>query len=406
VGQVRAWFYYLHAVNVGLFGKQAFRNVIVTGTLAGNDGRKMSKSFGNYTDPNELMDQYGADALRFLLLQSPLLNGEDFALQDKDVADVQRKLAMAWNMYDFFTMYADVDGWEWDGNLSDPMEGLQNPLDRWVVSRVHELTAHVDRLMQGYDVPGAVSEVLPFLDDASNWYVRRSRRRFWKSGDDADKAQAYRTLHYVLTRFAVTMAPFTPFLAEELFQKLTGGELNESVHLVDWPAEGVVDKAVLDEMAVVRGYVNQALSLRAASRLKIRQPLASVTVPAKGSAMDYADILKDELNIKAVNYEADAELALDMELTPELKREGLMREVVRLVQSARKQAGLQVDDRIRLWLQTDDEALSQAIAEHADTIQAETLAQEMSVDGASETDGFKQDVHVEGAVLTVVLKIA
>ena len=179
VGQVRAWFYYVHAVNVALFGKNAFKNVITTGTLAGNDGRKMSKSFGNYTDPNELMDQYSADSLRFLLMSSPLMNGEDFSLLDKDVADIARKLSMVWNMYDFFTLYADVDGWEWNGSFDDPSNTLSNPLDQWIVSRIHQLQSEVEAAMEGYDIPSATKPILPFLDDASNWYVRRSRKRFW-----------------------------------------------------------------------------------------------------------------------------------------------------------------------------------------------------------------------------------
>ncbi|MEK7153159.1 MAG: class I tRNA ligase family protein, partial [Patescibacteria group bacterium] len=174
VGQVRAWFYYLHAVSVGLFEKNSFKNVITTGTLAGNDGRKMSKQFGNYTDPNELMDRHSADALRFLLMSSPLMNGEDFALVDKDVADVARKLNMVWNMYDFFTLYAEVDNWEWDGKLDDPSEILTNPLDIWIVSRIHQLIHEVEGHMDGYDVPNAMKPILPFLEDASNWYVRRS----------------------------------------------------------------------------------------------------------------------------------------------------------------------------------------------------------------------------------------
>lgn len=418
VGQVRAWFYYLHAVNVGLFGRQAFRNVIVTGTMAGNDGRKMSKSFGNYTDPNELMDQYSADALRFLLLRSPLLNGEDFALQDKDVADAQRKLAMAWNMYDFFTMYADVDGWEWDGSLADPMGGLINPLDRWVVSRVHELTAHVDKLMQGYDVPGAVAEVLPFLDDASNWYVRRSRRRFWKSDDDADKDQAYRTLHYVLVRFAVTVAPFVPFLAEELFQKLTGDTLNESVHLMDWPAEGDIDQSVLDEMSDIRKGIESGLSQRAAAKLKVRQPLMSARLHVRKAPDNddrlghYLQIVKEELNVRQATLTEAAnsqqgrlpDTELDLDITPELKREGLMREVVRQVQNARKQAGLSVDDRITLSLRTEDAGLRQAIDEHIATIASETLATEITQEPLEGREGvYGTEQGIEGTQLRLSL---
>ena len=168
VGQVRAWFYYVHAVNVGLFGTHAFKNVIVTGNVAGNDGRKMSKSYGNYTDPNELMDKFSADSLRFLLLSSPLLSGEDFALQDKEVGDVARKLSMIWNMYDFFTLYAEADKWEWDGSLEDPLEDCNNPLDIWIISRLHQLVAEVEKHMDGYNLPDAMSPILPFIDDASN----------------------------------------------------------------------------------------------------------------------------------------------------------------------------------------------------------------------------------------------
>jgi isoleucyl-tRNA synthetase len=210
IPQVRAWFYYVHTVNTALFGENAFNNCIVTGTLAGNDGRKMSKSLGNFTDPNELMDKFSADSLRFLLLGSPLLNSEDFSLQDKDVGDVARKLSMIWNMYDFFTMYAEVDGWEFNGEFAD-LKNLRNPLDIWIISRLHQLKGEITKHMDNYNIPDAMSGILPFIDDASNWYVRRSRRRFWKSEDDADKNDAYATLHGVLSKLAVLLAPFTPF---------------------------------------------------------------------------------------------------------------------------------------------------------------------------------------------------
>jgi isoleucyl-tRNA synthetase len=398
VGQVRAWFYYLHAVNVGLFGHNAFKNVIVTGNISGNDGRKMSKSIGNYTDPNELMDQYSADSLRFLLLQSPVLNGEDFALQDKEVGDVARKLSMVWNMYDFFTMYAEVDGWEFDGDVSDPTEQLENPLDQWVVSRVHQLTAEVGKFMDVYDIPNAVKPILPFIEDASNWYVRRSRRRFWKSGDDTDKNNAYKTLHYVLVQLSQVMAPFTPFLAEELYQKLTGGE---SVHLLDWPVGGHVNELVVQDMELVRDYVNQGLSIRAKERQKVRQPLASVTIEKFGEFVDFTDILTEELNVKEVKQ--GNEFALDLELTPKLKQEGLMREIVRHVQAARKAAELNVDDRIKLSLSSENADLQAAIKHYSDVIKEETLAVELLND---EKFAYSTDVKVEGAVLILSLEKA
>jgi len=405
VGQVRAWFYYLHAISVGLFDQNSFNNCIVTGTLAGNDGRKMSKSYGNYTDPNELMDQFSADALRYLLLSSPLLNGEDFNLLDKDVLDVQRKLAMIWNMYDFFTMYAAVDGWEWNGSLDDPTDSLKNPLDVWIVSRLHQTQEHVTKHMDAYNIPEALSEILPFLEDASNWYVRRSRRRFWKSDDDADKDQAYTVLHYVLVQLSMTLAPFTPFLAEELYQKLTGGE---SVHLLDWSQPGVINQDELVRMAFAREVINQGLSQRAAAGIKVRQPLQSIRFEHapevfKDVDPEYEYMIMQELNVKQVTYdtsEGELQVALELSITPELRREGLMREVVRYVQNARKKAGLNVDDRIVLCLVTDDDELQQAIDEHAETITAETLAVSLGPVDAS----YEVSEEVDGKSLVITLK--
>ena len=427
IGQVRAWFYYVHAVNValaeiGAFGeagaqhKNAYSNVITTGVVAGNDGRKMSKSLGNFTDPNELMDKFSADSLRFLLLSSPLLNGEDFALHDKSVGDVARKLAMIWNMYDFFTMYAEVDGWEFYGELKDPLNEMTNPLDIWIVSRLHQLVAEVERHMDAYNIPDALSPILPFLDDASNWYVRRSRRRFWKSEDDGDKNDAYRTLHYVLVRLSYILAPFTPFLAEELYHNLTGDD--ESIHLKDWLPAGEINRAMLRDMNALRAAVNDGLSKRAAEGIKVRQPLASAKLVSTISqntpeevAQFLVDIARDELNVKSVEVVTGSELDIpevstqpsvvyDLNITPELKREGLMREIVRHVQSARKKAGLQVDDRIILQLTTNDDQLRQAINEHRATIAAETLA------SFGESNSNRSKATIEGAEFDIALHIA
>ena len=437
IGQVRAWFYYVHVVNtslasIGAFGPErakdgahmnAYRNVITTGVVAGNDGRKMSKSLGNYTDPNELMDQYSADSLRFLLLSSPLLNGEDFALQDKDVSDVARKLAMIWNMYDFFTMYAEVDGWEYSGGAvpTISLSGLNNPLDRWIVSRVHQLTTHVEKFMDEYNIPDALSEVIPFIDDASNWYVRRSRRRFWKSEDDADKEQAYQTLHYVLVRLSMVLAPFTPFLSEELYQKLTGGE---SVHLLDWPTENPTDEQVLGDMARTRELIAGGLALRMNrsdeyGQIKIRQPLSYASYTGDRLDNYYEQIMADELNVKRINWVEELSsyrpagvvtgedkpltwLELDKQLTPELESEGLSREIVRAVQKARKDAGLNVDDRIHLMLATSNEAVADAVKSWATTIQAEVLATDLTTDSVDSLDYFV-DVMVNKLPLTVGL---
>ena len=359
VGQVRAWFYYVHVVNtalaeIGAFGekakkgaKNAYKNVITTGTLAGNDGRKMSKSLGNYTDPNILMDTYSADALRFLLLSSPVLSGEDFALLDKDVSDVNRKLAMIWNVYDFFTTYAEIENID----SKDFKLKLDNPLDIWIVSRVYQLRDQITEGMTEYNIPKALEGVLPFIDDLSNWFVRRSRRRFSKNDDPEDKQNAFATLYYVLTYLAKLLAPFTPFLAEELYQKLTGSDT--SVHLLDWPETGEIDHEVIDNMARTRQIITDALALRmqksdTEDQIKIRQPLSKLTYDGDKLDSFYEQIIADEVNVKTV--ENAKEFTLDKTLTPELLAGGHAREIIRAVQSARKHAGLKQDDQIKLSL--------------------------------------------------------
>lgn len=415
IDQTRGWFYSLTAVNVALFGKSPWKNLICTGFINAADGKKMSKKLKNYTDPMELMNKTSADSFRFLMLSSPLTNGENFALADKDVMDVARKLGMIWNMYDFFTMYAEVDGWEFNGNLSDLLHDLTNPLDIWIVSRLHQLITEVERGLDSYNLQDATKPILPFLDDASNWYVRRSRRRFWKSEDDGDKNDAYRTLHYVLVRLGYMLAPFTPFLAEELYHNLTGD--NESIHFKDWLPAGEIDNSMLRDMNALRTAVNDGLSKRASEGIKVRQPLASVKLintisqdtPAE-VAQFLIDIAKDELNVKSVEIVTDSEsesaqpsVVYDLTITPELKREGLMREIVRHVQSARKQAGLQIDDRIVLSISSDDSEISQAVDAFADVIKAETLAVELN-SAADESE--KYDAKIEGKLVEISLKKA
>ena len=400
VGQVRAWFYYVHVINTALFGNNAFKNVITTGTVAGNDGRKMSKSLGNYTDPNELMDKYSADALRFLMLSSPVLAGEDFALIDKDVSDVARKLSMIWNVFDFFTMYASVDGF--DSNYAISVSKLENPLDIWLVSKVYVLRNQITAGMEAYNIPNALSEVLAFIDDLSNWFVRRSRRRFWKSEDDNDKNAAYSTLYYTLVYLAKLLAPFTPFLAEELYQKMTGAtsdsSIVESVHLLDWPEAGEIDQEVLNKMERTREMITEGLALRmqrseTEEQIKVRQPLAKFVYTGEKLDEFYEKIIAEEVNVKEVAN--GDELMLDKNLTPELRAEGFVRELIRFVQSARKKAGLEVDDRIKLSLSIEVDAKWQ------ETLKAEVLATELVKDA---NFAYDEIVKVNGENITISLE--
>ncbi|MBR3164132.1 isoleucine--tRNA ligase [Candidatus Saccharibacteria bacterium] len=449
VGQVRAWFYYVHAVNTalaeaGAFGEKngekgelnAFKNVITTGTLAGNDGRKMSKSLGNYTDPNELMDKYSADALRFLMLSSPVLSGEDFALIDKDVSDTARKLAMIWNVYDFFTMYAEVDGWGLNGKVmrdgwveggnGKPRAGaekrrFENPLDEWIVMRLYQLRDEITDGMMKYNLPAALETVLPFVDDLSNWFVRRSRRRFWKNGAGADKEEAYWTLCFVLCNLAILMAPFTPFLAEELWQKMTGGELEaeddgrgvtkaafvtDSVHLMRWPQARTIDESVLNKMTNCRAIITEGLAQRMArddeyGQIKVRQPLASLRYGGERLEEFYEKIVAEEVNVRAVEHDdtAQEKIVLDKKLTDELRREGFARELIRFVQAARKKAGLNVDDRIRLVITGAD----QIVEEYRKMISDEVLAKELALKG---NYAYDEIVKVENQQVTISLEKA
>ena len=401
VGQVRAWFYYVHVVNTALFSDIAYKNVITTGTLAGNDGRKMSKSLGNYTDPNLLMDQYSADSLRFLMLSSPVLAGEDFSLIDKDVSDVARKLSMIWNVYDFFTMYAEVDGFDSDQAMA--VSEFVNPLDIWLVSRVHQVRNQITEGMEAYNIPAALSSVLEFIDDMSNWFVRRSRRRFWKSEDDQDKLEAYSTLYYVLIYLAKILAPFTPFLAEELYQKMAGAgvvnsEIPESVHLLDWPEAGVINEVVLGQMAKTREIITAGLAERmkkteSEAQIKVRQPLAKLVYAGEKLDDFYEQIIMEEVNVKTIEH--GGALALDKTLTPELLEEGKIRELIRFVQAARKKAGLNVDDRIRLMV-------SMEVPEtYREMLMNEVLAEELVNEG---NFAYDEIVKVQGENVVISLE--
>jgi isoleucyl-tRNA synthetase len=409
VGQVRAWFYYVHAVNtalaeIGAFGekakkghKNAYKNVITTGTLAGNDGRKMSKSLGNFTDPNILMDQYSADALRFLLLSSPVLSGEDFALLDKDVSDVDRKLAMIWNVYDFFTTYAEIENVDSEEFFQSTLrKTISNPLDSWIISRMYQLRNEITAGMEEYNIPRALENVLLFIDDLSNWFVRRSRRRFSKNDDLDDKKQAFATLYYVLIYTAKLLAPFTPFLAEELYQKMTGS--TDSVHLLEWPAAGEIDEEVLAKMTHTRQIITDALALRmqksdTEQQIKIRQPLSRLTYDGEKLPDFYEQIIADEVNVKSVAN--GSELTLDKTLTEELKMEGYARDLIRAIQAARKHAGLQLDNQIKLSLSVD------LPAGYEDLVKTEVNAVEVNREGNYAHDEIAK---INGENITISLE--
>ncbi|HUD11060.1 MAG TPA: isoleucine--tRNA ligase [Candidatus Saccharimonadia bacterium] len=398
--QTRGWFYTLHALGTMLFNKPAFKNVIVNGMVLAADGKKLSKRLKNYPEPAEIFDSTGADSLRFFLMSSPVVTGEDVRFSYDAVNEVKRNVFMTlWNSFSFFSMYAEIDNWKAPSKLVEPKS--ENLLDQWLLSRLNETMAEVTKQTDAYEIARAVRPLRDLIDDLSNWYVRRSRRRFWKSDDDGDKNNAYVTLHYTLARMAQLLAPWTPFIADKLWRELTFGmDEPQSVHLSDWPSAGAINESLLDEMRLVRTTVQTALSERARAGIKVRQPLSKLSVYRdKQLSSGLQDVIAEEVNVKSVEIVGSSAKAtgLDTELTPELRAEGTMRDIVRHVQNARKESGLEVDDRIVLTLETDSDSLRSAVISHAETIKAETLAVELRSDGAND----QVPVNVNGEKLYI-----
>lgn len=375
VGQTRGWFYTLHVLAVALFGKPAFKHNVAHGIILGSDGRKMSKHLGNYPELDPTFNTLGADAVRFYLLGSSLFSGETAAFDDKALLEAQRNGIQRFkNIASFFSTYAKVDAWQPPKKLSRPRS--KNVLDVWMLTRLNQSTDEVTDFVDNYEIPKAIKVLSDLLDDTSNWFVRRSRRRFWKSEDDTDKSDAYATLHYTIMRLSQLLAPWVPFVADEVWRQVaTGMDEPASVHLSDWPQAGEWNKKVLDDMQRVRDVITEGLSQRAEHKIKVRQPLAKVTVPKLPTA--YKDIIAEELNVKNVLF-GGKKVVLDATLSDDLRAEGLMRDVVRHVQNLRKTAGLQVDDRINLYVKSADALAQRALADFGDILRRETLATAMS----------------------------
>jgi isoleucyl-tRNA synthetase len=473
--QVRGWFYTMHVLATALFDRPAFRNAVVHGIVLGSDGRKMSKSLRNYPDVYQMFDRYGSDAMRWTLMSSPVLRGGDVAVSEPVLRDsVRQVLLPLWNVWYFFSLYANAERYEAKPAVAaGPAAGALDAaalLDRYVLAKTGELVGTVGDQLDGYDISGACGTVRSFLDALTNWYVRRSRDRFW-SGDRA----AFDTLYTVLETLCRVMAPLAPLTAEEIWRGLTG---ERSVHLADWPdAAGFPpDHALVAAMDATRDVSSAALSLRKAKGLRVRLPLPALTVasPAAAALEPFADLIADEINVKSViftgdlashceqvltvvpralgprvgrrvqevikavkagdwtlvdgvpvaagvplqegEYElrlvaADAEhsaplpggegvVVLDTTVTPELAAEGLARDVVRVVQQARRDADLDVSDRIEVELSASPEAAA-AVEGYRDFVAREVLADSITV--APAVAGFAGEIGA-GEPITVALR--
>ena len=318
--QTRGWFYTLMLLGTMLFGKSPYRNVVVNGLVLAEDGKKMSKRLKNYPDPTLMLDTYGADAIRLYMIYSPVVRAENLKFSENGVKQILRDLLIPWwNAYSFFVTYANVDGFN-DGEVVVP--DSPNVLDRWICSSMETLIADVTAAMDEYDLQRAVRPFVAFIEDLTNWYIRRSRRRFWKSQNDGDKLHAYRTLRYVLVQLSKVAAPFTPFISETIYRNLKGKGDPESVHLCDFPTAraGARDLALEREMAAVQTIVKLGRQLRVDNDLKVRQPLAKILVAGVGTRLD--DLILDELNIKEIAYIADETALCDVSYKANFKTLG------------------------------------------------------------------------------------
>lgn len=406
--QTRLWFYVQHVVNTILFNKPAYKNVVVNGMIMAADGQKLSKRLQNYPPLDDVFDQEGADSLRlFLLSSSQATQTADYMRFNRDaMKDLNRNvLGTLTNSFKFFKMYADIDNWQPPKQLKT--SNKSNILDEWIIARLNQAVAEVTSKADDFKIAHAITPIFELIDDTSNWYIRRSRRRFWKSEDDGDKKEAYETLWYVLVRICQLLAPWAPFISDKLWGDLTKGtDLPGSVHLSDWPEAGEPNERVIEDMYTVRSMINLGLKSRADAGVKVRQPLPGPIVKTRKqiSSEGLKQILEEELNVKSAQYmivgsDKTDGITMNFELTKELKSEGLMRELVRFIQNARKNAALDVENRIHLSLNTSDNSLSKAIKTFKDTIKTETLAK--SLDENIENKAHQETVRVNGSEITI-----
>jgi isoleucyl-tRNA synthetase len=406
--QTRGWFFSLLAIGTLLFDQSAFENVICHNLVLDKAGRKMSKSLKNTVDPIDVMSKFGADATRWYFYSSVAV-GNEYRFDTAAVQDVVRRFVLIlWNTYGFFANYARLDGFD---SAQQPIApGERAVLDRWLLAELSAVIKEVETSLDAYDPTSAARRLEAFVLDISQWYVRRSRRRFWKSESDADKRSAYQTLYEVLIMTVQLLAPFMPFVSETIYRNLAAGRngRTESVHLSDWPvvSQAWLNDELRQQMAAVRRLVATGLAARNAAGIKVRQPLRTVTIAERPLNPELESILLEELNIKAARYEGGGGgLTLDTEISDELKLEGLARDLVRKIQELRKQSGFAVEDRIRLFYDGDG-ILAEALERWRDYIATETLAVVVAR-GAPPDGASTETLRIEGHDLTVsVVRVA
>ena len=418
VDQTRGWFYSLHAISTLLFNRRCFSNVICLGHVLDARGEKMSKAKGNVVEPWAVINRYGADALRWYFFTSTAA-GNVYRFAEEAVAEVSRRfLSTLWNVYSFFVTYANIDRFTpgGEGVSVEPSE-----LDRWIISELNQLVVDVDAGLDAYNPTEAGRRIESFVNDLSNWYVRRSRRRFWKSESDADKLAAYTTLYECLVALSKLLAPFTPFLAEEMYQNLVGSafpEAPDSVHLADFPVadEAKIDRQLSADIQLAMKVSSLGRAARSQAGIKVRQPLAvnyvGIDLKGRESLERVKPQILEELNVKELKYdsvenvaaldgkgyvvvgESPCNSAVPTEIPPELEAEGMAREIVRRLQAMRRSAGFDIADHIITYYQ-GEAYIKQVMGDFADYIKQETLSRQL-VDGVPEEGVFTERHKLSG----------
>ena len=480
INQTRGWFYTLHVLATALFDRPAFQNVICHGILLAEDGAKLSKKLRNYTEPNEIFVKQGSDALRWYLMSANIVRGGDSRISDNGIDDVVRHVLLPiWNAYSFFTLYANVDGYE--AKFRTESEHL---LDRYLLAKTRQLVESVDSKMEDYDLPGATESIQAFIDALNNWYIRRSRDRFWEKRtkeNENEKKDAYDTLYTVLKIFSQVSAPFLPMIMEEIHTGLTG---EQSVHLTDWPDSEILpeDKPLVENMDRIRDAASTALRLREDEGIRVRLPLSSMVIagPGSSSLSNFLELLTDEVNVKEIKLiedldkyatyslqpngsllgprlgkevqsvfaaaksgdwelnedgtakvadvllseeefelglqphegitaatlnSGDAIIILDTEITENLAKEGIARDVIRQVQQARRDAELVVTDRIKIWL-NGGETILDSVKTFEEYVASQILATEIIYGRAENPDVSTTQVEIENSDLTFSIVVS
>ncbi len=401
--QTRAWFYYLHVIGTAIKGAPAYKNVIVNGIVLAEDGKKMSKKLQNYPDPNKLLETYGADALRYYFLTSPVMQAENLNFAEEGVREVFNKVVNTLaNVLLFYEMFAS------DSNQQSVTSNQStNVLDAWIHARLQQLVRDVTEGMEAYNLPDASRPIMEFISDLSQWYVRSSRARF-KGSDEEDKAYALATLEYVLLELSKVMAPFTPFVAEKIWSTVNGQQTTDSVHLQTWPTvETKIETKILEEMEVVRKITEMGHALRKEAGIPVRQPLSQLAINNKQLTKEYCSLIASELNVKNVDFgpksvdgavvekeDGDLHVSLVTTIDDALKKEGLLREVVRAVNNMRKEQGLTRHDRVVLSYKTDDELLKSVFTDFVEELKVSVVADEVVEGGGEVVEVDKRELQL------------